>query len=197
MDQRRYAAVRPELAQWTARSVQPLEGSPHDYDALMELIGDARIVMIGEASHGTAEFYAIRAKITRRLIEEKGFNFVAIEGDWPDAYRVNEFVRGGSGTALESLAGFKRFPLWMWRNTVVLDFVQWLRDFNDALPTTTRKVGFYGLDVYSLHASMEEVLRYLRGVDPEAFRVAAERFECFAPFKEDTQQYAISAHFLN
>src|SRR5258706_5652259 len=139
-----------------------------DYDPLIELIGDAHFVLIGEASHGTHEFYRERASITRRLITEKGFTAVAVEADWPDAYRVNRYVRGidDDNTPEEALAGFKRFPVWMWRNTVVLDFVQWLRAYNASLPSTTRQTGFYGLDLYSLLASMEEVIRYLDKVDP-------------------------------
>ncbi len=122
-----------------------------DYDALLETTGTARIVLLGEASNGTHEFYSERARITRRLIEEKGFTAVAVEADWPDAYRVNRFVRGVSGeSALDALAGFRRFPTWMWRNTDVLEFVRWLRAHNDARP-----------DLYSLHQSIHAVLEYL------------------------------------
>lgn len=185
-----------ELSHWTQDHARPLTGRSRDFDDLIDLIGDASIVMIGEASHGTHEFYAQRARLTRRLIEEKGFDFVAIEGDWPDAYMVNQYVRGGDGTPVQSLNGFKRFPTWMWRNTVVLDFIAWLREFNDSRPPE-RRAGFYGLDVYSLHASMSEVVRYLQSVDPQAAQQASERFACFDPFEEDTQQYALSAHYMN
>lgn len=182
------------LADWVSANATPLLRTPHDFDPLMDRIGDARIVMLGEASHGTAEFYAIRAQITQRLIVEKGFNMVAIEGDWPDAARVNRFVTGErDGTALDSLAGFKRFPTWMWRNTVVLDFVDWLREHNARDPE--HMTHFYGLDVYSLHASIAEVLRYLEAVDPPAAAQARERYGCFEPF-QDTQTYAMSAHYL-
>jgi len=182
------------LADWVSANATPLLRTPHDFDPLMDRIGDARIVMLGEASHGTAEFYAIRAQITQRLIVEKGFNMVAIEGDWPDAARVNRFVTGErDGTALDSLAGFKRFPTWMWRNTIVLDFVDWLREHNARDPE--HMTHFYGLDVYSLHASIAEVLRYLEAVDPPAAAQARERYGCFEPF-QDTQTYAMSAHYL-
>lgn len=182
------------LADWVSANATPLLRTPHDFDPLMDRIGDARIVMLGEASHGTAEFYAIRAQITQRLIVEKGFNMVAIEGDWPDAARVNRFVTGErDGTALDSLAGFKRFPTWMWRNTIVLDFVDWLREHNARDPD--HMTHFYGLDVYSLHASIAEVLRYLEAVDPPAAAQARERYGCFEPF-QDTQTYAMSAHYL-
>lgn len=182
-------------ADWVRLSARPMRAIPEDFDDFMAAVGDARIVMLGEASHGTAEFYATRARMTRRLIEEKGFSFVAIEGDWPDSAQVNRFVRGGSGEALEALGGFRRFPIWMWRNTVVLAFVEWLRAWNDRLPPPAR-VGFYGLDLYSLHASIEAVLAFLDRVDPAAAEVARERYACFGPFGDDTQQYALNAHFL-
>ena len=151
------------------QAASPLTGSATDYDPLIDLIGDARFVLIGEASHGTHEFYEQRAEITRRLIREKGFNAVAVEADWPDAYEVNRFVRGaGDGkVAIDALADFKRFPTWMWRNSDVVDFVGWLRDHNNQLRDPRQKVGFYGLDLYSLFTSMEAVVRYLEQVDPE------------------------------
>ena len=169
----------------------PLAGSDRDYDPLMDRIGDARFALLGEASHGTHEFYRERAEITKRLIVEKDFTAVAVEADWPDAYRVNRYVRGLSDDidAVEALSGFRRFPTWMWRNTVVVEFVAWLRAHNDALPPDAPKVGFYGLDLYSLHASMKAVLRYLEKVDPEAAKQARERYSCFDHFGEDTQVY--------
>lgn len=188
--------VTLHLFDWVRRRALPLQGGPDDFDDLMDLVGDASIVMLGEASHGTAEFYATRARLTQRLVAEKGFNLVAIEGDWPDSLGVNRFVRGGPGTALDSLRGFRRYPTWMWRNTTVLSFIDWLRAYNDGVASGRDKVGFYGLDVYSLHASMEAVLRFLRRVDPPAAEVARRRFACFEPFGEDTRQYALQAHFL-
>jgi erythromycin esterase-like protein len=178
-------------------AAHPLTGAPADYDPLMELIGDARFVLLGEASHGTHEFYRERAQITKRLIEERGFTAVAVEADWPDAYRVNRYVRGRGGdkSADEALSGFKRFPQWMWRNADVLDFTGWLRERNDRLPATATKVGFYGLDLYSLHASMEAVLSYLDKIDPEAARRARSRYSCFDHFGEDTQTYGYAAGF--
>lgn len=152
-------------------------------EALDEIIGDARVVLIGESSHGTAEFYQARAEITKWLIEEKGFCAVAAEADWPDAYRVNRYVRGGQGTdgsADEALRGFERFPSWMWRNTVVRDFVGWLRAHNASRRAENdRETGFYGLDLYSLHRSMQEVVDYLDNVDPVAAQRARERYACF------------------
>jgi erythromycin esterase-like protein len=171
----------------------PLAGSARDYDPLIGRIGEARFALLGEASHGTHEFYYERAEITKRLITEKNFNAVAVEADWPDAYRLNRYVRGTSDDvdAVEALSDFRRFPTWMWRNTVVVDFIEWLHAHNDALPTGAEKVGFYGLDLYSLHASMKAVLRYLEKVDPEAAKVARERYSCFDHVGEDTQAYGL------
>jgi erythromycin esterase-like protein len=175
----------------------PLSGAEADFDPLLDLIGDARFMLIGEASHGTHEFYRDRATITRRLIKEKGFTVVAVEADWPDAYRVNRFVRGvgDAELAIESLAGFQRFPTWMWRNTVVLDFVSWLREHNGSLPPGTKKTGFYGLDLYSLYTSIQSVLRYLEKVDPEAAKRARYRYSCLEDFGEDSQAYGYAAAF--
>jgi erythromycin esterase-like protein len=172
-----------------------LAGGPEDYEPLIERIGDARFVLLGEASHGTHEFYRERAQITKRLIEEKGFLAVAVEADWPDAWRVNRYVRGASDDfdAVEALADFRRFPTWMWRNTEVAEFVEWLRAHNDALAPGGPKKGFYGLDLYSLRASMKAVLRYLEQVDPDAAKRARERYACFDQFGEDAQVYGFIA----
>jgi erythromycin esterase-like protein len=167
------------------------------YDALLESIGDANIVCIGEASHGTHEFYRERAVITERLLVEKGFHAVAVEADWPDADRVNRWVRGLSddAEATDALGGFRsRFPTWMWRNADVLDFVGWLRDFNDSRPEEQR-AGFYGIDLYSLFSSIEAVIDYLEQVDPEAARRARERYSCFDHFGEEAQSYGYAAAF--
>src|SRR5829696_5493945 len=175
----------------------PLTGADEDYDALLEMVGDARLVLIGEASHGTHEFYRERARITQRLIEEKGFTAVAVEADWPTAYKINRYVRGqGDGaTAIEALSEFTRFPRWMWRNADVLDFVGWLRMHNDSLPQAATKAGFYGLDLYSMYSSIEAVLAYLDKVDPEGAKRARYRYSCFEHFGEDTQAYGYAANF--
>src|SRR5688572_6731673 len=172
-------------------AAQPLVGEEDDYDPLVTLVGDASLVLIGEASHGTHEFYRERAQITKRLIKEKGFTAVAVEADWPDAYRINRYVRGTSSDAdaVEALSGFKRFPSWMWRNADVLDFVGWLRTYNEDLPASATKVGFYGLDLYSLHTSIEAVLDYLDRIDPEAAHRARARYACFDHFGKDEQAY--------
>jgi erythromycin esterase-like protein/predicted phosphoribosyltransferase len=167
-----------------------LTGQASDFDPLVELVGDARCVLIGEATHGTHEFYKLRAELTKRLIREKGFSAVAVEGDWPDAYRVNRYVRGigDDREASEALDDFRRFPQWMWRNADVLDFVGWMRSQNDRVPPE-RRAGFYGLDLYSLHGSIEAVLDYLDRTDPEAARRARERYVCFEQFGEDPEHY--------
>jgi erythromycin esterase-like protein len=183
------------LARAIADTAHPLDGTSSDLDVALELIGDARFVLIGEASHGTHDFYRIRAELTKRLIREKGFAAVTAEADWPDAYRVNRYVRGhgGDGDAEEALGDFRRFPQWMWRNADVLDFVGWLRAHNEHVVDPHRKVGFYGLDLYSLHASMGAVLAYLDRADPDAARRARERYGCFDQFGEDPQKYGYVA----
>jgi erythromycin esterase-like protein len=151
-------------------------------DAVLRRAEGKRFVLLGEASHGTHEFYDLRAEITKRLIEEQGLDAVAVEADWPDAYRVNRYVRGGEDD--DPLGGFTRFPAWMWRNTVVRDFVEWLRGSG---------VGFYGLDLYSLHSSIEAVLQYLDDVDPDAAARARERYACFDHVGGDPQDYGYAA----
>ncbi len=176
-------------------AAEPLDGSA--YDSLLDLVGDARFVLLGEASHGTHEFYRERAQISKRLIAERGFGAVAVEADWPDAYRINLFVRGAGDDAdsVDALSGFKRFPQWMWRNADVLDFVGWLREHNDGQPSDDRKCGFYGLDLYSLHASIDAVLGYLGKVDPEAARRARQHYGCFDQFGRNTETYGWAAGF--
>jgi erythromycin esterase-like protein len=179
------------------RAAAPLAGTAQDYDPLINMIGEARFCLLGEATHGTHEFYRERAEITKRLIKEKAFTAVAVEADWADAFRVNRYVRGTSDfkDANEALGGFKRFPTWLWRNTVVCDFVEWLHEYNDSLPANRAKIGFYGLDLYSLHTSIEAVLGYLDRVDPEAAMRARNRYSCFEHFGDDTQAYGYAATF--
>lgn len=173
------------------RQALPLDG-PADLDPLLELIGDARYVLLGEATHGTSEFYTWRTEISRRLVTEKGFSFIAVEGDWPDCYRVNRYVKaapGADASADDAVHAFSRWPTWMWANREVLSLVQWMREFNDARPAAER-VGFYGLDVYSLWESMDAVIRYLDRVDPDAASAARRAYGCFDPYFEDVQEYA-------
>ncbi len=181
---------RSAFADQLETSAHALTGTSGDFDPLLAMVGDARFVLIGEASHGTHEFYRIRAEITKRLIREKSFAAVAVEADWPDAYRINRYVRGrGSDIdAADALGGFHRFPQWMWRNADVLDFVGWLRAHNDGVRPSDQ-IGFYGLDLYSLHASIAAVLGYLRLVDPQAAQRAQQRYGCFDRFGDDPQTY--------
>ena len=188
----RDTAVREGLR----RHLLPLEDGARAHDPLMRLIGQARFALLGEASHGTQEFYRERAEITKRLITEKSFNAVVVEGDWPDALRVNRYVRGLSDDkdAVAALSGFQRFPAWMWRNTVVVDFVEWLRDHNSGL-APRQQTGFYGLDLYSLFSSIQAVLAYLDKADPEAARRARYRYACLDHAAEDSQAYGYAAAF--
>lgn len=174
----------------------PLHRSRSDFDPLIDRCHNARLVLIGEASHGTHEFYDLRARLTRQLIESHGFSAVIVEADWPDAYRVNRYVRGGSDDmdSDSALGGFRRFPQWMWRNEVVADFVAWLRRHNDSVNPPDR-CGFYGMDLYSLYSSMEAVLNYLDRVDPSAAHRARSRYACFESFQTDPQAYGWAAAY--
>lgn len=174
-----------------------IAGDATDFEPLLDMIGDAPFVLLGEASHGTQEFYRTRAELTKRLIAEKNFIAVAVEADWPDSYRVNRYVRGESNdaNATRALSNFRRFPTWMWRNLEVVEFVEWLRDHNVALPENKPKAGFYGLDLYSLNASINAVLNYLDKLDPEAARRARYRYACFEDYVENTQAYGYAANY--
>ena len=179
------------IARGVGEIAHPL-ASAADLDPLINLVEDARFVLLGEASHGTSEFYTWRTEISRRLIREKGFSFIAVEGDWPDCYRVNRYVKGfheSGRNAEEVLHAFERWPTWMWANREVVALCRWLRSHNETLPRD-RRIGFYGLDVYSLWDSMHEVVRYLEGVDPEAARAARRAYRCFDPYGERAEDYA-------
>jgi erythromycin esterase len=170
-------------------------GTSADLNPLMELVGDARFVLLGEATHGTSEFYGWRAAISQRLIRERGFSFLAVEGDWPDCYRVNRFVklaRSVSTDATEVLHAFARWPTWMWANREVVELVSWLRAYNESRDVDHR-VGFYGLDVYSLWESMAAVIEYLEGIDPALARAARGAYSCFEPYDENPERYARAA----
>jgi erythromycin esterase-like protein len=180
----------------SARSAaQPFNETREDIGALLGGAAAASVILLGEASHGTQDFYHLRASLTKHLIQHHGLTAVAVEADWPDAYRVNRFVRGegDDGDANTALSGFERFPAWMWRNTEVLSFVRWLREWNDEHPKS--KVGFYGLDLYSLATSIQAVIAYLDKVDAEAAQRARDRYACFDHFAADSHAYgyAVSA----
>lgn len=170
-------------------AAHPLRDEARDLDPVIELIGDARVALLGEATHGTAEFYRERARITERLVREKGFTIVAVEADWPDAYRVNRYLRGSGETAREALGDFERFPIWMWRNREVLDFIARLRAYNDSMDDPARQAGFYGLDLYSLHTSMAAVIEFLEDIDLEAARAARYRYSCFDMYADEAHVY--------
>ena len=188
--------MRSDVLDRIRQAAVGMDGADDIPDEVVELAGDATFVLLGEASHGTHEFYKCRAEITKRLIEEKGFSAVAVEADFPDAYRVHRFITGSGNdkTAEESLRDFRRFPLWMWRNEPVLEFVDWMRGTNDDRDTDDR-VGFYGIDLYSLHSSMQAVLSYLEKTDPEAAKRARYRYSCFEAFGEDPQHYGYAASY--
>lgn len=166
--------------------------SSKDLDALLEDMGDVPVVMLGEASHGTHEFYTWRTAISKRLIQEKGFSFIAVEGDWPDCYRINRYVKGyadAGDNIREVLMNFNRWPTWMWANWEVAALAEWMREYNKALPAD-KKVGFYGLDVYSLWDSMREMMHYLEKEDPQAALSVKKAIQCFEPFEENQDLYA-------
>ena len=187
-DDRLLEQLRPHL--------RALPSAAADDALLMEQLAGARLALLGEATHGTHEFYAERAALTQRLVRDHGFNAVVVEADWPDAWRVNRYVRGhpGDGSAEAALSGFERFPTWMWRNTVVRDFVEWLREHNRGKPPS-QQVGFYGMDLYSLYRSIRAVLDYLDRADPEAAARARSRYACFDHYGEDSQAYGYAASF--
>lgn len=182
------------IKQWA----YPLK-SKADLQPLFNRIGNARIVMLGEASHGTHEYYTWRSYISKRLIEEKGFNFIAVEGDWPDCYRVNRFVKGydaDNKSAFKVLHAFNRWPTWMWANWEIVALADWLQQHNKGL-SSNKKAGFYGLDVYSLWESMESIMQYLKKTDPSALKVAEEAYHCFEPYsKEEGSAYARASQFV-
>ncbi|MFS0700834.1 erythromycin esterase family protein [Cellulomonas sp. 179-A 4D5 NHS] len=172
--------------------------TPADLDPLLERVGDAHHVLLGEASHGTHEFYAWRTALTRRLVEEKGFSIVAVEGDWPDCYRVDRSVEldpAAPEDPAEALRAFDRWPTWMWANEDVVDLTRWLRAHNAGLPPEAR-VGFFGLDVYSLWDSLRATLEYLQEHEPDHVAPALEAFRCFEPYAEDPQAYALATHLV-
>lgn len=173
--------------------------SKADLQPLYDRIGNARIVMLGEASHGTHEYYTWRTHISKKLIEEKGFNCIAVEGDWPDCYQLNRYVKGydvENKSAFNLLHTFNRWPTWMWSNWEVMALAEWLRGFNRELPVN-KKAGFYGLDVYSLWESMESIMRYLAKTDPATMRLAEEAYHCFEPYGiAEGQGYARASRFV-
>lgn len=163
-----------------------------DLDPLMDRIGDAKYVLLGESTHGTHEYYTWRSALSKRLIMEKGFSFIAVEGDWPDCYRINRFVKGyadGGLNAVQVLKEFRRWPTWMWANWEIVALIGWLREHNEDVPEPW-KVGFYGMDVYSLWESMDNMIRYLQKEDPAAATFVKRAMKCFEPYEQEGVEYA-------
>ncbi|MDN5868596.1 MAG: erythromycin esterase family protein [Candidatus Nitrosocosmicus sp.] len=179
-----------------------------DLDTLLDRIENAQYVLLGEASHGTSEFYKWRIEISKKLIQEKGFSFIAVEGDWPDCFRVNKYIKGISNSVkngYEVLKSFNRWPTWMWANKEMVELVEWLKEYNDTLINQQRQseavdkpplVGFYGLDLYSLWESMEAIIDYLKKVDPSALKEAIEAYNCFEPYNKNVEEYARATAFV-
>jgi erythromycin esterase-like protein len=193
-----YKSANSIFIRENARRKMPWEElrNSEELDPLMERIGDARIVLLGESTHGTHEYYTWRARITQRLILEKGFSFIAVEGDWPDCYEINRYVKGYPGAAPDAYAllrGFRRWPTWLWANWEIAALVEWLHSHN---LRTAGNVGFYGLDVYSLWDSMERVVSYLKGADPFAVAAAKAAYKCFEPYQERPEEYGYAARFV-
>lgn len=168
-----------------------------EYDPIIKAAATKRLVLMGEATHGSHEFYRTRAEITQRLIEEQGFDAVAVEADWPDAYAINRYVceLPPDATAQATLAHFERFPTWMWANQEILQFIEWLRDFNGEQGVKNHAVGFYGLDLYSMSTSVHAVIDYLEKVDPESAAVARQRYGCLDHFMDKPQSYGYAIKF--
>ena len=193
--------LRNQHSEWMAERIResaiPFAGVD-DLDSIAASAGEAGIVLLGEASHGTSEFYTIRAELSKRLIERKGFNLIAVEGDWPSCYRVNRYIKGYGGAAAsarDALGEFNRWPTWMWANREVEAFIDWLKAYNEKLPEGER-VGFYGIDMYSLWESMEAIIGYLERTNSPQLELAKKAFACFEPFSRDEQSYGVSAGFL-
>lgn len=179
----------PDMIAEAAEELPPIEDAA--FGQMFDRFADNKVVLLGEASHGTVEFYQARAEITRHLVENHGFNIVAIEADWPDAAAINRYIRHRPARAHEE-APFQRFPVWMWRNTAIDTLIDWMRDYNEARPED-RQLGLYGLDIYNMNASISAVLDYLDEVDPEAAKVARERYGCLTPWQNDPATYGRAA----
>ncbi|PWK13402.1 erythromycin esterase family protein [Tumebacillus permanentifrigoris] len=173
--------------------------SHDDLDALVDAVGDAQIVLLGEASHGTSEFYSLRMELSKRLIERKGFSFLAVEGDWPSCYSLNRYVKNAPdapATVRDAQQSFNRWPTWMWANRETAELAEWLRDFNTNRSEQER-VGFYGLDMYSLWESMEAVIKYLEETNAPELIKAKRAFACFEPYSQEGQTYGMAATYLS
>ncbi|OCA90764.1 protein-L-isoaspartate O-methyltransferase [Bacillus sp. FJAT-27225] len=169
-----------------------------DLDSLIEKMGEAKIVLLGEASHGTSEFYTLRTEITKKLIQEKGFSFIAVEGDWPSCQSINTYIKShhDERSPEEVLKAFHRWPTWMWANKEIVSLIKWLKQYNNK-SNKGPQAGFYGLDVYSLWESMDEIMNYLKKINSPELSAALKAFSCFEPFNRNNETYAISAGYLS
>ena len=177
----------------------PITNFKDDLGSLVTTIRDQKYILLGESSHGTSEFYKIRTEITKKLIEEKDFTFIAVEGDWPACQQVNRYIKGYSNefkNARDVLMSFRRWPTWMWANEEIIDLIEWLKEFNQGKPSE-KKVGFYGIDIYSLWESMDEILKYLEKRNSPDLEVARKAFACFEPFNREAEKYALSSSFYS
>jgi erythromycin esterase-like protein len=172
---------------------------PRDFDSLIEAIGEAKLVLMGEASHGTSEFYTTRAELTKRLISEKKFRFISVEGDWPSCYKVNQYIKGHTNapeSVRDLLKSFDRWPTWMWANEEIIPLLDWLKAYNMDKPYN-EKVGFYGLDLYSLWESMETIFNYLEKIGSRDIDKAKKVLACFHPHDRNAQDYGVHAAFFS
>ena len=180
--------------------------NPKDLDLLFDRIGDSQFVLLGEASHGTSEFYKWRSEISKRLILQKGFSFIAVEGDWPDCFKVNGYIKSyydSCKNAYDVLHSFNRWPTWMWANKEMVELVEWLKEYNDTIvnqqklsTTIDKTIGFYGLDLYSLWESMEAIIEYLKKKEPSLLKQAIDAYNCFEPYNKDVEAYARATAFV-
>lgn len=191
------SSVENKIVKDLQQKAYPLE-SVEDLDILMEYIGDAKYVLLGEASHGTHEYYTWRAELTKRLIIEKNFSFIAVEGDWPDCYQLNRYIKGyqdAETSAQKVLHAFNRWPTWMWANWEIVALAKWLHQYNKNLPIE-KMIGFYGLDVYSLRESLDAILEYLAKTDTDAYTIAKDVALCFEPYEYEGVDYARSTRLI-
>ncbi|MRH44583.1 erythromycin esterase family protein [Aquibacillus halophilus] len=188
-----------KIIQAVQKYAKPFQNS-EDLTPLIDQIGDAKIVLLGESSHGTSEFYSVRSELSKRLIMEKGFSVIAVEGDWPSCQHVNRYIKNYSNASSthEVLKEFKRWPTWMWANEEIAELIDWLRDYNNE-SDLTQKIGFYGIDVYSLWESLDEIMNYLEKTEPKGSNIelARKAIACFEPFNRQEDQYAISSSFFS
>lgn len=168
-----------------------------DVSFLLNEIDDETFVLLGESSHGTSEFYQIRSELSKRLIVEKGFTFIAVEGDWPACLQINRYIKGYDKhikSARDALKKVNRWPTWMWANEEMLELIEWLKKYNSKQPEN-KKVGFYGIDIYSLWESMDEIIHHLEKSNSQMLNATKEAFACFEPFNRRPEKYGVAAAF--